>query len=59
MLDFPEMNGQTHLPKSEQHSPLPMFLDYWLRPLQRLDTLATPDFAATVTAFSCTLTYAR
>jgi len=40
MLDFPEMNGQTRLPKPEQHSPLPMFSaprsDYC-----RLDTLAT------------------
>jgi len=41
MLDFPEMNGQTRLPKPEQHSPLPMFLAWWPRSLQRLDTLAT------------------
>jgi len=92
MLDFPEMNGQTRLPKPEQHYPLPMFPAPWLRLLQRLDTLATLcgdelffttpsparfirfprrnwpfpvlsvvnclDFAATVTAFFCPLTYA-
>jgi len=41
MLDFPEMIGQTHLPKPEQHSPLIMFPAHWHQPLQRLDTLAT------------------
>jgi len=41
MLDFPDMNGQTRLPKPEQHFPLPMFPAPWLRLLQRLDTLAT------------------
>jgi len=41
MLDFPEMNGQTRLPKQEQHSPFPMFPAPWPGPLQRLDTLDT------------------
>jgi len=41
MLEFLEMNGQTRLPKLEQHSSLPMFSAHWLRLLQRLDTLAT------------------
>jgi len=92
MLDFPEMNEQTRLPRPEQQSPLPMFPAPWLRLLQRLDTLAnfcgdelfltTPsparflrftqrnwpspvlsavnylDFAVTITAFFCPLTYA-
>jgi len=38
---LPEINGQTRLPKPEQHSPLPTFPAPWLRLLQRLDTLAT------------------
>jgi len=92
MLDYPEMNRQIRLPKSEKHSPLPMFPAPWLRLLQRLDALAalcgvwlflttlSPakflrfswrnwlfpvstalnclDFAATITAFFCPLTYA-
>jgi len=41
MVDFPEINGQTRLPKPEQHSPLLMFPVPWLRLLQRLDKLAT------------------
>jgi len=35
------MNGQTHSPKPERHSPLLMFPAHWYRPLQRLDTRAT------------------
>jgi len=92
MLEFSEMNGQTRLPKPERTPRYPWFPAPWLRPLQRLDTLATlcgdeiflttpsparflqfprrnwpfsvlstvncPNFAATVTAFSCPLTYA-
>jgi len=41
MLNFPEINGQTRLPKPEQHSLLPIFPAPWLRLLQRLDTLVT------------------
>jgi len=41
MLDFPEINGQTHLLKPEQYFSLPIFRAHWLRLLQRLDTLAT------------------
>jgi len=36
MLDFPEMNGQTRLPKPEQHSPLPMLPALWLRLLPKI-----------------------
>jgi len=36
-----EKNGQTHLPKPEQHSPLLMFPAPWLQLLQRLVTLTT------------------
>jgi len=39
MLDFPEMNRQTRLPRPEQYS-LSAHVS-WLRLLHRLDTLAT------------------
>jgi len=41
MLDSPEMNGQTRLPRPEQHLRCPCSLSSWLRLLQRSDTLAT------------------
>jgi len=40
-LDLPAMNWPTHSPKSEQHSPLPMFSAHWAQSLQRLGTTAT------------------
>jgi len=41
MLDFLEINWQTHSLKPEQHFPLPMFPAHWPRPLQRLGIFAT------------------
>jgi len=79
MLDFLEIKRQTHSPKPEQHSPLPMYTDtdhckdqmHSLRcgdeifltipsPTRflRYPRRNWPDYAATVTAFSCLLIYA-
>jgi len=53
MLDSPEMNGQTRLPKPEQHSPLLMFPASGMQDIWGGDALSYVEHAKIFRSLPC------